>query len=115
MVTSLKYIEHETGKATTVVGGTIVPLQYEALKSINLNGKIQIEVKWKNAVVTESEFEHTGVSSEVDVTATINSNYSSQAVGLVAGGWLPAGMALDEGMLLLPDRNTVTYLRSRFF
>lgn len=54
--------------------------------------------------------QHAAVFSEVDVAATD----SSRAIGLVAGEWLPVGMALDEGMPILPDRNTVTYLRSRF-
>ncbi|KQY80843.1 hypothetical protein ASD35_03055 [Pelomonas sp. Root1444] len=45
---------------------------------------------------------------------TVGTDITVRHIGLVRGGWLPAGLAVTTGNVIMPDRCTLTELRGRF-
>jgi hypothetical protein len=43
----------------------------------------------------------------------LKSRFTSKAIGLVKGGWLPSGMALEDDSIMMPDRCVVAQLNAR--
>lgn len=103
-----------TGRSATFEGGEIQPLRYEDLEKINLDGPILIPLRVTGARVVESNYPDLPIATEGTVNAPLESHYASKAIGLVRGGWLPSGLALREGMTVLPDRCTIKDLAARY-
>jgi hypothetical protein len=90
------------------------PLQYLDLKNTKLSGEIVIHLNWKHATIAESSIPEITVNKAASGNLTLNSAFKSKAIGLVKGGWLPSGLAVQGNMIILPDRNIVTNIRGRF-
>lgn len=73
-----------------------------------------IPLRWNNARVLESTIPEVAVEKFASGNATLESHYSSKTIGLVKGGWLPSGLALQNDMIVMPDRCTVSELFGRF-
>jgi hypothetical protein len=70
-------------------------------RSIHLAGLL-----WKHAKVLESNIPEIELERSASGHASLESTYTSKAIGLVKGGWWPSGLAVREGMIVLPDRCT---------
>lgn len=103
-----------TGRSATFEGGEIQPLRYEDLVKIKLDGPINIPLSIAGARVVESNYPDLPITSEGTVKAPLESHYASKAIGLVRGGWLPSGLALRDGMTVLPDRCTIKDIAARY-
>lgn len=115
----LKYVEVNeetgmpTGRSASFLGVELQALQYTDLIHQTLE-KIAIPLRWKNARVLESTIPEITLEEFASGNAVLESVYSSRTIGLVKGGWLPSGLALQEGMIVMPDRCTITELFGRF-
>lgn len=117
---ALRYVEVDektnepTGRSVSFLDVEFQALQYSDLSSRKLNNKINIPLIWQNARVLESTIPEITVDKLASGNATLESIYSSKTIGLVNGGWLPSGLALQNKMIVLPDRCTVSELVGRF-
>ena len=103
-----------TGFGATFQGVEFKALQYVDLVNQKLNQNIQIPLSWEHAKVIESDFPDVAVGTHTPCHMKFESLYSSKTIGLVKGGWLPSGMALQDDMIVLPDRCTISDLLGRF-
>lgn len=112
----LEYVESETQKRLALSEGEVVPLGFDDLVALQgrLRDPISFPLKVRGARVEASDFDHIDCSQRLTVSADLQSNHGSTVLALVNGGWLPSGLALDDEILLLPDRCTVAAIRSRF-
>ncbi len=106
--------QEPTGRSVSLVGVEFQPLQYSDLVGQKLSGKVVILLSWRNARVHESSISEIPTDRNVSGNAVLNSNFSSTTIGLVNGGWLPSGLALQGDMIVMPDRCTVSELAGRF-
>jgi hypothetical protein len=112
----LEYVESETQKRLALSEGEVVPLGFDDLVALHgrLRDPISFPLKVRGARVESSDFDHIDCSQRLTFSADLQSNHGSTVLALVNGGWLPSGLALDDEILLLPDRCTVAAIRSRF-
>jgi hypothetical protein len=116
----LKYVEMDertgapTGRNASFVGVKLQALQYSDLAGQRLGDKVVVPLNWRNARVLESTIPEIAVDEVASGKATLESTYSSKTIGLVKEGWLPAGLALEDDMIVLPDRCTISELEARF-
>ena len=116
----LKYVEVDertgtpTGRSASFLGAEIQPLQYSDLVDQKLGNKVVVPLNWRSARVVESTIPEIAADTAASGESTLESIYSSKTIGLVKGGWLPAGLALEDDMIVLPDRCTVSELEARF-
>lgn len=115
----LKFIEinDETG-APSGRSMSLVGIQFKALDYATLinqsHDKVAIPLRWDNAQVIESTIPNINIEQFIGGYAALETHYSSRTIGLVKGGWLPAGLALEDEMILIPDRCTISELISRY-
>lgn len=115
----LKYVEvneetgEPTGRSASFLGVEFQALQYSDLIHQKLE-KVAIPLRWNDVRVLESTISEIAVEKFASGNAVLESTYSSRTIGLVKGGWLPSGLALQEGMVVMPDRCTITELIGRF-
>lgn len=102
-----------TGRGASFTGVEFQALQYSDLINLKLD-KVTIPLRWKDARVLESTIPGITLEKFATSNATLESAYSSKTIGLVQGGWLPSGLALQSGMVIMPDRCTITELIGRF-
>ena len=107
-------VHRPTGRSATFAGVEFVPLHYSDLVDTKLGNKVVIPLNWEHAKVIESDIPEITVDKFASGNATLESTYTSKTIGLVKGGWLPSGLATRDGMVLLPDRCTISELRGRF-
>ena len=103
-----------TGRCVSMSVPSFEPLKYEDLADHRLRSKISIPLKIASAKITSSNITHISNDERATVEFKLNSNYTSQTIGLVKGGWLPSGLALQPGMVIMPDRCTLKEIRSQF-
>lgn len=115
----LKYVEvseetgQPTGRSASFLGVEFQALQYSDLIHQKLE-KVAIPLRWNDVRVLESTIPEITIEKFASGNAVLESTYSSRTIGLVKGGWLPSGLALQEGMVVMPDRCTITELIGRF-
>ncbi|MCF1444772.1 hypothetical protein ACI2VK_24710 [Ralstonia nicotianae] len=103
-----------TGRSATFAGVEFQPLGYADLLGQKLVGRVLIPLRWTGAHVLESTIPEITVEGVASGNSLLESNYSTKTIGLVNGGWLPSGLALRGGMVVFPDRCTITELAGRF-
>lgn len=115
----LTYVEVDdvgtpTGRRLSFTGVEFRPLGYSDLVGQRLGQTITIPLNWQNSRVVESTVSGIDIDSIASGNATLQSPYSSKTIGLVKGGWLPSGLALQGNMVVLPDRCTISEMSRRF-
>lgn len=103
-----------TGRRMAFAGVEFTPLGYDDLVDTKLGDKIVIPLNWKHAKVIESNIPEIELDRFVSGHAKLESTYTSKAIGLVRGGWLPSGLAVGGRTIVLPDRCTISELKGRF-
>lgn len=93
----------------------IRPCSYEELENAKANVGITIPLEMYNGRIVETNIEGIDSSQLVNIRSTLISPFTSKAIGLVRGGWLPSSLAAKQrDAVILPDRNIVTEIASRF-
>jgi len=115
----LSYVEVDdegvpTGKRLSFGGVEFQPLSYSDLTGIRPGQNVTIPLNWQNAKVLESTVDGIAIGSIAAANATLQSPFLSRTIGLVKGGWLPSGLALQANMIVLPDRCTISEVNRRF-
>lgn len=103
-----------TGRRAAFAGVEFTPLHYADLIDKKLTDKVVVPLNWTRAKVIESNIPEIQLDGVASGNTTIESFYTSKAIGLVKGGWLPSGLAVRQDMIVLPDRCTITELKGRF-
>lgn len=103
-----------TGREVSVCGGKFDPLGYSDLVNHRLRDQVTVSLRFEGAKVISSTISQISVDASASMSFRLNSNRATETIGLVRGGWLPSGLALQPGMVILPDRCTVKEIRSRF-
>lgn len=103
-----------TGRRAAFAGVEFTPLGFVDLVDTKLGDKVVIPLNWNHAKVVESNIPEIKLDRFASGHASLESTYTSRAIGLVRGGWLPSGLAVREDMIVLPDRCTISELKGRF-
>ncbi|MDZ4372203.1 MAG: hypothetical protein U1C74_12365 [Phenylobacterium sp.] len=91
------------------------PLGYDALVAARPSALVDIPIEWRDATVLATNVDDLDTSLPCRVTARLQSPFTSRAIGLVKGGWLPSFLAtLDSNTTILLDRNVVSEIVARF-
>lgn len=93
----------------------IKPRTYEELAAARLHAGITIQLDMNNGRIVDTDVEGVDTEKYAHITATLVSPFTSKAIGLVRGGWLPSALAATrETAVILPDRNIITEIAGRF-
>ncbi|WP_159993659.1 hypothetical protein [Roseomonas sp. 18066] len=106
--------EVETGRRLSMTDVRFTPLDYETLRTNRPRGDVLLPISLGGCVVSS---DHPGIAAGQYLRAAfeLNSPFTSDAVSLVPGGWLPSTLAGKGGdATLLIDRNVATEILSRF-
>ncbi|NSY14764.1 hypothetical protein [Agrobacterium vitis] len=91
---------------------TFSPLGYEALRTAKLHQQIEIPLSGRGAILS-SDVAEIDAGQTAKFGATLESQFTSKAIGLVKGGWLPSMLAAIDDTIVLPDRCVVAQLSAR--
>ncbi|WP_409286853.1 hypothetical protein [Pseudomonas guariconensis] len=106
--------QQPTGRTMIFDGVELLPLTYSALQGMKLDGPVSIPLNWSAARLVHNDLIETPAEELASFHTHLESHYSSKAIGLVRGGWLPAGLALRDRMVVLPDRCTISALAAGY-
>jgi hypothetical protein len=117
---TFQLLEHDRsdgrpGNAITFTGEDIRPLGYSELAAAKLHQNHTIPLELPNSNLLDTNIAGLGKDQLYTVNLTLESRFTSRAIGLVKGGWLPSAFAasyLDTTILV--DRNIVTEIIGRF-
>lgn len=112
----LKYQEQDEdgtlGRELVFTDITFSPLGYDALRNAKLHQKIEIPLIGRGAILS-SDVAEIGVGQVAKFGMTLESQFTSRAIGLVKGGWLPSILAAVDDTIVFPDRCVVAQLQAR--
>ncbi len=103
-----------TGRSAAFAGIEFLPLQFADLVDKKLSSEVVIPLRWERAKVIESNIPGITVDTFSRGNTTLVSPFSARAIGLVKGGWLPSGLAVQNDMVVMPDRCIISDLKGRF-
>jgi hypothetical protein len=113
-----KEIEHPEGGEPRTVAFTdvdIKPRGYEELAAARLHEGVTIPLEMYNGRIVRTDVEGMPTDQYAHIKATLQSPFTARAIGLVRGGWLPSALAATrESAVVMPDRNIITEIASRF-
>lgn len=105
----------DQGRTFVFSNAEVAPLGYAELKAIRPHQPVTAPLRLRNARVMSTDLEGVDPDAAASVDAILSSPYSARALGLVKGGWLPAGFAvLDPRAMILIDRNVLSDIEGRF-
>lgn len=93
----------------------VKPLGYDALLAASPNKALTIPLEMFNGRLLDTNVEGVDLTGYTHITARLESPFTARGIGLVRGGWLPSALAATrETAAILPDRNVLTEIVSRF-
>ncbi|MBV7541987.1 hypothetical protein [Acidovorax sp. sic0104] len=114
----IQYIEKSpSGKPTgrkATIHGELVPFGHTDLLERTLGKPSRLNLRIQNANVISSSIPEIPVGPSKPLETTIETHLAVRHVGLVRGGWFPAGLEQAVGSVILIDRCTLTELKGRF-
>jgi hypothetical protein len=91
------------------------PLGYNELATAKLHQTLSIPLRMRGGTVVQSTISGIDPTMRYDARAQLASSYSSRAIGLVRGGWLPSALAaMNPATMVFVDRNVVSQIVGRF-
>ncbi|MGM9480286.1 hypothetical protein ACS5PN_03740 [Roseateles sp. NT4] len=87
---------------------------FAALAERTLGRASPLTLKLLGAEVVESSMDEVPKGDSGTWDTTFSTDLTMRHIGLVRGGWLPAGLALEAGSVIMIDRCTLTDLKGRF-
>lgn len=113
--TELTSKDGEQPRTITLSDFDIKPLAFAELVKAQLHKYITIPLEVVNGKIITTDIEGIDRSQYAHVRTTLQSAFTSKAIGLVRGGWLPSAFgALRNRTMVLVDRNIVTEIVRRF-
>jgi hypothetical protein len=113
----VRELDHDDGRPgkTIVFTGNVRPLGYAELAQAKLHEKLTIPLEMDGSTVVDTDIDGLDKSKSYNVRTTLESKFTSRAIGLVKGGWLPAALAETHPYtIILVDRNVVSQINTRF-
>lgn len=116
---SLRYSEitddGTPGRSITLTWENIRPLGYAELAHAKLHKKLTIPLELRGSKIVDTSVDDLDATKSYTARATLESAFTSRAIGLVRGGWLPSALAgsLPDSIILV-DRNVVSEILRRF-
>jgi hypothetical protein len=115
----MRFEEHDdamvpTGRSASFSNVEFLPLGYDELFGKKSAEKIVVPLEWKGAKIIESNIPNVNINHVASGNMTLESHFTSKAIGLVRGGWLPSGLGVKGDMTIMPDRCTLADLKARF-
>jgi hypothetical protein len=102
------------GKSITFGGASLRPLGYTELVQAHVEKTLTIPLDWDDAQLVDTNIEGLDKNILYTAKAALESRFTSRAIGLVKGGWLPPTLAATNKTTILIDRNIVTQIVGRF-
>lgn len=113
-----KELEGPEGGPGRTIGFTdadIVPRGFHELVAASPDRPLTISLEMYNGRILQTDIADIDQGGFARISATLESPFTSRAIGLVRGGWLPSPLAATKpGSTMLVDRNVVTEIVSRF-
>lgn len=114
----VKELEGPNGGPPRTIAFTDVdirPLSYDQLATTKLHQSVTVPLEMSNGRVVDTDIDGVDTSRYANFRMTLESPFTSKAISLVRGGWLPSGLAAHRAKtIVLVDRNVVTEIVSRF-
>lgn len=112
MPLKIDFVEDKSGNRMIATGDTVEPLGFDEIVRLSNkpNEQFTFDLKIIDAMVSKGGC----APLEASILANVTTKLSSRVFALVEGGWLPSALALQDGSLLIPDRNIVGEIRARF-
>lgn len=112
---AMSYVEDETGRRISIRSvANIMPLSYENLLDvIGSQGVIKVPIDLKGVPLIDSANPSDVEQGAFNVSCVLESHSSTEAIGIVRGGWLPSSLAAQNRTLLL-DRCVVSKIYEYF-
>ncbi|CAN5499152.1 hypothetical protein BH10PSE4_BH10PSE4_30120 [soil metagenome] len=103
------------GRSITFADPEVRALDYQALVQAKPHLPLTVALVWDGARVVATNIPGFNLGPRRSLTSTLISPYTSEAIGLVRGGWLPSSLAATrQGTMILLDRNVVCQIEGRF-
>ncbi len=110
----MRYVENEiqpdgTQRSFTVTDFDVQPCDYDCLVDAIRRPDVKIPLQIWNAKIVDRNFGDTSTGPYLNASSSaLESHFTSKAIGLVRGGWLPSAMAAtrDDSAVIL-DRNMI--------
>jgi len=103
-----------TARQWTFKNVHFLPLGYRDLLPVTGGQKIQIPIRMSGEVASGTDLAPDVIGKRMVVRSVMDSDFTSKSFALVRGGWLPSGMALQQGAIFMLDRCTVSDLCGHF-
>ncbi|HEY6817684.1 MAG TPA: hypothetical protein VI168_19280 [Croceibacterium sp.] len=102
-------------RTLSFVNAQVQPLDFATLQRARLNQRLTIPLVWRGGTLVGTTIKGQEPGETINASATLESRFTSQAIGLVKGGWLPSAFAvMHQKTTILIDRNVVSKIVSRF-
>lgn len=102
-------------RTLSFVNAEIQPLDFATLQRARLDQRLTIPLICRGGTLVSTTIEGHEPGETVNASAILESAYTSEAIGLVKGGWLPSAFAVThQKTTILVDRNVVTKIVGRF-
>lgn len=102
-------------RTLSFVNAEIQPLDFATLQRARLDQRLTIPLVCRDGTLVSTTIEGHQPGETINASAILESAYTSEAIGLVKGGWLPSAFAVThQKTTILVDRNVVTKIVSRF-
>lgn len=103
------------GRSITFAWENVRPLGYIELAEAKLHKKLTIPLELRGSRIIETSVDDLDATKSYTARTTLESTFTSRAIGLVKGGWLPSALAASlPGTIMLVDRNVVSEIIRRF-
>ena len=102
------------GRSISFTLEQLQPLGYEELATARSHEKLRIPLEFDRSSIVETDIE-LDRAELYNARMMLESKFTSRAIGLVRGGWLPSALAASiPNAVVLLDRNVVSDLVGRF-
>lgn len=113
-----KELAHPEGgppRTIAVTNVQVKPRGYEELASATLHRPVKIPLEVFNGRIVDTDIDGIDTRQYAHFSTTLESPFTSKAIALVRGGWLPSALAsMRSNAVILPDRNIISELAGRF-
>lgn len=103
------------GRTIAFTDVDIRPRDYAELAAASSDKPVTITLEMYNGRILHTDLEGVDPGKVAHLTSVLESPFTSRAIGLVRGGWLPSALAATKaGTTILVDRNVITEIVGRF-